>query len=36
MYCLTLWNTRSFVALFWVFGISVSIAFSTFIECVGI
>jgi len=36
MYFLTLWNTRSFVALFQVFGIPVSIAFRTFIECVAI
>ena len=36
MYFLTLWNTRSFVVLFQVFGIPVSIAFRTFIECVAI
>ena len=36
MYFLSLWNTRSFVVLFWVFGIPVSIAFRTFIECVAI
>ena len=36
MYFLTLWNTRSFVVLFQVFGIRVSIAFRTFIECMAI
>ena len=36
MYFLTLWNMPSFVVLFRVFGIPVSIAFRTFIEYVAI